>query len=129
MQSMALFDLASRQSQWLTQRQTVIAGNIANANTPGFKAREIKAFDAAMDAAANSAPSLTLTHPMHLAEAGTVARLSDVQQEKTGEVLQSGNDVDLEQEFLKTGEIMKTFNLNNQIVKAFNRMLYTATKV
>lgn len=30
-----LFDLASRQSQWLAVRQSSIAGNIANASTPG----------------------------------------------------------------------------------------------
>ncbi len=28
-----LFELASRQAQWLTVRQNVVAGNIANANT------------------------------------------------------------------------------------------------
>ena len=34
MQPIQLFDLASRQAEWLTIRQQVVAGNIANANTP-----------------------------------------------------------------------------------------------
>lgn len=124
MQSMALFNLASRQNEWLSQRQSVIAGNIANANTPGFKARDVSKFEAVMDAAA----PLESTNSMHFGGSGAASAPADVRPSNTGEVLQSGNNVSLEQEFLKTGEVMRSFTLNTQIVKAFNRMLFSATK-
>lgn len=124
MSSMALFNLALRQNEWLSQRQSVLAGNIANANTPGFKARDITKFDAVMD----DVSALTLTNPGHFSTSSLRAGPADVIAGKSGEVLQSGNNVSLEQEFLKTGEVMKQFTFNNQVVKAFNRMLFAATK-
>ena len=49
MQPIQLFDLASRQAEWLTIRQQVVAGNIANANTPKFRAKDVTPFDAVLD--------------------------------------------------------------------------------
>jgi flagellar basal-body rod protein FlgB len=49
MQPIQLFELASKQSHWLTVRQSVVAGNIANANTPGYATREVAAFEAVID--------------------------------------------------------------------------------
>lgn len=39
MTAIHLFDLAFRRNEWLGAKQAAIAGNIANANTPGFKAQ------------------------------------------------------------------------------------------
>ena len=39
-----LFDLAEKRLTWTAQRQSVLATNIANANTPGFQARDIQSF-------------------------------------------------------------------------------------
>ena len=44
-----LFELAAKQSQWLSVRQSAIAGNIANANTPGFRALEVEPFEKVLD--------------------------------------------------------------------------------
>ena len=44
-----LFDLASRQAQWLAARQTTISGNVANANTPGYRARDVEPFADVLD--------------------------------------------------------------------------------
>lgn len=124
MSSMALFNLAMRQNEWLSQRQSVVAGNIANANTPGYKARDIEKFDAVMDGMS----SLSTTNAGHFASPGLQQGLAGSIAGKSGEVMQSGNNISLEQEFLKTGEVMKQFTFNNQVVKAFNRMLYAAAK-
>ena len=48
MQPIQLFELASRQAEWLATRQCVVAGNIANANTPGFKAKDVTPFQAVL---------------------------------------------------------------------------------
>ncbi len=44
MQGIHLFDLASRQAEWLSVRQAAVSGNVANANTPAFKARDVEPF-------------------------------------------------------------------------------------
>ena len=44
-----LFELASSQARWLELRQSTIATNVANANTPGFKARDVEPFNKVLD--------------------------------------------------------------------------------
>ena len=39
-----LQDLAARKTAWLAARQAVVAANVANANTPGFHAKDIAPF-------------------------------------------------------------------------------------
>ena len=39
-----LFNVVSQHNRWLAARQTAIAGNVANANTPGYKALDVQPF-------------------------------------------------------------------------------------
>ena len=41
---MALFDLAERRLAWIDRRQGLLAQNIANANTPGYMAKDLVPF-------------------------------------------------------------------------------------
>ena len=45
MEPVNLFDLATQQARWLSVRQTAIAGNIANANTPGYARHDVEPFE------------------------------------------------------------------------------------
>lgn len=40
-----LFQLASARMQWLGERQKVVAANIANADTPDYRARDVTPFE------------------------------------------------------------------------------------
>ena len=40
----------------------------------------------------------------------------------------SGNDVNLEQEFLKSNDVMRSYTMNTQLMKSFDRMLQSVTK-
>ncbi len=42
--NLPLFGIVKRRLDWLTQRQEVLASNIANADTPGHKSRDIAKF-------------------------------------------------------------------------------------
>ena len=124
MQPLQLFDLAFRQNEWLAQRQSVISSNIANANTPGYKAKDVESFDEVMR---RSLP-MSVTNGQHLTSDGTNTVLSSDAEGSQAEVLVSGNDVSLEQEFLKSGEVMRSYSMNTQILKTFDRMLQSVTK-
>jgi flagellar basal-body rod protein FlgC len=63
MEPVNLFDLATRQSQWLAVRQTAIAGNVANANTPGYLAHDVEPFERVLE---RTAVSLNATQEGHL---------------------------------------------------------------
>ena len=124
MQPLQLFDLAFRKNEWLAQRQSVLSANIANANTPGYKSKDIESFD---DVMRKSLP-MNVTDGQHLASADVGTVLSRDDDASKAEGLVSGNDVSLEQEFLKSGEVMRNYSLNTQILKTFDRMLQSVTR-
>lgn len=125
MDSVYLFNLTSQRNQWLSVRQTTIAGNIANANTPGFEALDVAPFESVLD---RTQLKLATTAPGHLAASPAAAVLGENQKEQPWEVLHSGNTVSLEQEMLKAGDVNRDFSLNTSIIKAFHRMMLTSSK-
>ncbi|MFD2853698.1 flagellar basal body rod protein FlgB [Seohaeicola zhoushanensis] len=52
---MSFFRLASRKMEWLSARQKVIAENVANADTPGYKARDVASFAETLESVTTSA--------------------------------------------------------------------------
>jgi flagellar basal-body rod protein FlgB len=120
-----LFDLASQQARWLSARQMTVAANIANANTPGYKAVDVPAFDAVLN---DTNLSLAATSPLHITADPMTPEALAAREERTWEVTHSGNSVSLEQELLKSGEVNTAFSLNRGVVKAFNQMLMTSLK-
>jgi flagellar basal-body rod protein FlgB len=125
MDSIYLFSLTSQRNQWLSLRQTTIAGNVANANTPGFEARDVAPFDAVLD---KTQLQLARTAPGHLSASPAGAVIGEARKEEPWEVLHSGNTVSLEQEMLKAGDVNRDFSLNTSIIKAFHRMMLTSSK-
>lgn len=126
MQPIQLFDLASKQAHWLTVRQTVVAGNIANANTPNYQARDVADFQAVMQ---ETGLRMTATQPGHLSEDPIRSSVSRSSQVQDGiDVLPSGNSVSLPDELAKTSEIKRTYELNAGLVKSFHRMMLMTVK-
>jgi flagellar basal-body rod protein FlgB len=97
----ALFDLADRRLSWLGAREGVLSQNVANANTPGWKARDVTPFSTYLTATAASATTLALTNPMHLK--GT---LPDAAEGKVqpGEQAPDGNAVSLDEQLVKIAQ-------------------------
>jgi flagellar basal-body rod protein FlgB len=120
-----LFDIASRQAQWLSLRQATIAQNIANANTPGYRAREIEPFAETMN---KTTLSMAATQLGHFRSETASIRTAEVRLEGATSTTASGNSVDLEQELIEAGEVNKDYSLNTGIVKAFHRMWMASVK-
>ena len=126
MQPIQLFDLASRHDDWLSQRQAVVANNIANANTPGYRAMDIAPFDSAMQAAQLQ---MSVTKPGHMAPDVTASTAEpQATNEKGWDVFYSGNNVSVEQEMLKAGDVNRAYSLNMSVLKTFHRMLLSTTR-
>ena len=123
---MQIFDIVSRHNNWLAVRQTAVAGNIANANTPGFRAQDVQPFEMAIEQARLA---MTATQPGHLSSGPPDAPATEVRRENPWEVTHSGNNVSLEQELMKAGEVNRAFRLNTSLAKAFHRMILTSSRV
>ncbi|MDQ0456983.1 flagellar basal body rod protein FlgB [Rhizobium paknamense] len=129
MQPIQLFDLASRQAEWLSLRQEVVAGNIANANTPKYTSKDITPFNAML---AGQSMAMARTNPKHFASNELNSDL-DVEVRDAplnGEigVQVSGNSVSLSDEMSKMGEIQRQHQLNTNLVNSFNRMMLMTVK-
>ena len=124
MQSIQLFELASRQAEWLTVRQSVVSANVANVNTPAFKAQDVTPFEFVLQ---NSAMPMAATNKMHFTDSATDSFV--VQSEDTNAAGQlSGNSVELSEELMKEGMIKRDYDLNTGLVKAFHSMMLLAVR-
>jgi flagellar basal-body rod protein FlgB len=121
-----LFSVISQHNRWLAVRQATIAGNIANANTPAYKALDVEPFEAVMD---QTRLSMAATRSTHVTTAADAAPTADLRKEEPWEVTPSGNSVTLEQELIKAGDVNRAFKLNAGVLKAFHRMLLASAKV
>ncbi|SDR61195.1 flagellar basal-body rod protein FlgB [Rhizobiales bacterium GAS191] len=120
-----LFDIASLQARWLSIRQTTIATNISNANTPGFSSLDVHSFQDVLD---KTQLNLATTNVSHIAISPTELSTTAAKTNDPWEVTRSGNSVSLEQEMMKAGDVNRSFSLNTSIVKAFNAMLTQSVK-
>lgn len=120
-----LFSLSSRRAEWLQQRQAVVAENVANADTPGYKAKDVSGFAEIFD---RTALAMSGSSPAHLlASAGRDFGVDEARQ-TPWDTTHSGNSVSLEQEMLKGGEIARDYALGTSVAKAFHRMYLTTLR-
>ena len=127
MEPIQLFDLASRKSAWLAARQATLAGNVANANTPGYHAKDVAPF---ADVLAKTQLELASTDGAHLSLAvtGAAGGTGTSEEVSTFDVAESGNDVGLESQMMKAGEVNRDYALTTNIVKSFHNMLMASLK-
>ena len=125
MEDLALFSIASDRNRWLATRSAALADNIANADTPGFKARDVPSFEAALSAA-NVAMLRTDTN--HLAPTQFGARTFDLVN-RPGEVPKhSGNTVSLETELANLVEFRSQHSMVSGVIGALHRMLLSSVR-
>lgn len=101
-------------------RQRVIAANVANADTPGYRARDLRDFDPD-----RSAPiRLRTTRPAHVTAGnwGSAAGIADAE----GEPSPNGNSVSLEDEMLRAADARRQFDLSLSVMQSGLTMMRTA---
>jgi flagellar basal-body rod protein FlgB len=122
-----LFSALSKRMSWLTARQTVLAENVANANTPGYVAKDLKDLDfkSLIGHGKTSGPlQLAATEPGHFApmqpnEPAPVVRAAN------GESL-DGNGVSLEEQMMKVSTNAADYSLITTLYKQNISMIKTA---
>jgi flagellar basal-body rod protein FlgB len=120
-----LFELASSQARYLELRQSTIATNVANANTPGFKARDVEPFNKVLSA---MPVTLATTSPAHMQLSPAETDTRATAKKDSWDVVHSGNSVSLEQEMIKGSDVNRDYSMNSAIVRSFNRMVMTSAK-
>ncbi|WP_029008746.1 flagellar basal body rod protein FlgG [Azospirillum halopraeferens] len=120
----AVFRLAGLRLDYLAERQKLIAENVVNANTPQYKARDLKSFETILGGMQPVVP--VRTAPMHLAAAGTTGPFREDRSFEPRETTPSGNAVSLEQEMAKGSETRDAFALTTGLFHRNLQMLRMA---
>jgi flagellar basal-body rod protein FlgB len=118
----------------LAQRQRVVAGNIANSETPGFKALDVAApdFSKLVDAQSTArplsigTPRVDLTSTMILLGARPISDPGVIIDRDVTETKPDGNNITLEDQLLKLGNIQADYAATANIGSKLEGLIKTA---
>jgi flagellar basal-body rod protein FlgB len=118
-----LLQLTERRMAWLETRQRVLAGNIANADTPGYLPRDVRSFASVLAGAAGGR-RMAATSPRHLAAPNDPA---DARPDRSApDRAPNGNAVSLDREALKVAETDQAHALAATLHKRYLGLFRTA---
>lgn len=123
---LTLVTLAQSRMDWVARRQEVLSENIANANTPKYIPKDLKAFDF-KDVLHQAVPMVQVasTNSKHV-----VPEYHDEQQlvdnKKAFESSPDGNAVVLEEQMAKVGEAKSSYEIAANLFQHQFKMLRTA---
>ncbi len=116
--SIPLFQAVKKRLAWLGQRQEVVSQNIANADTPQYKARDLKAYDfRELVRRETTQINMDVTHPNQLS--GQRKRIRDFSDSApfAYETAPGGNNVVLEEQMAKLNESSLKHQLTTELYK------------
>lgn len=113
---------------WLDERQRVVAQNVANSDTPGYVARDLKApTDFARAMAEGGGLRMTRTSAAHISPPGQVARFT-VSDAPDSETTLDGNSVVVEEQMLKMAESRMAYDAAIGFYQKSMQMIRMAAK-
>lgn len=122
-----LLSLLRERMSWLHQRQDVLSQNVANADTPGYVARDLKAqdFSNILSGETARASRLTATDPRHISlSSRSQSRFDDVA--APDQANPNGNAVSLEEEMIKVSDTQAQFQAAANLYAKAMTMMKTA---
>jgi flagellar basal-body rod protein FlgB len=99
--SVGLFQALADKMRWHQARQTVLAENVANADTPGYGERDLKPFSFGDALHSMASVTTSTTSPSHFSVSSGGADGFDSSGAPSFEITPSGNGVTVEDEMMK----------------------------
>jgi flagellar basal-body rod protein FlgB len=124
-----LMSMLKSKMSWLEARQDVLSQNVANADTPGYAARDLKPmdFESLLKKAngARPASNLTVTDPRHIAVSPQSGGFDSAE---TPDVSASpnGNSVSLEEEMIKVSDTQGQYQAAANLYAKAMQLMRTA---
>ena len=113
-----LFQRMSDRMGWLSARQTVLAQNIANADTPEFVPHDMKALTFEDHLTKVTPVVQQRTDPMHMTGTSTAAAsIDDQKTKKQYETAPVGNAVVLEEQMVKLADAQSNYQLMTNLYR------------
>ena len=136
-QNLVLFKAIGAKMDYLNQRQRVIAQNISNSDTPGYRPQDLVKADfssvlkeisrpGAGAAATPASVQLSLTQSGHISEEGQVQKAQEKKQKDTYEVAPAGNAVIIEEQLINSNQTVLDYNLMVNLMQKNMGLIKTA---
>lgn len=124
----SLFNMMTQRMNWLSQRQSLLAGNIANANTPGYKPKDLKelSFKTMLRQSSGSELGVARTNGAHMVGSTGAAGKHKAVEIKSHETTPNGNAVVLEEQLMKSGETRMNYTMTLNLYRKHVDMIKTA---
>ncbi|UYO00664.1 MAG: flagellar basal body rod protein FlgB [Devosia sp.] len=125
---MPVFSALTDKMRWHQTRQGLLAENVANAETPGYRGRDLRQYDFDTRMGMGSSASLTTaaTRPMHFSVSSGEAGGFDAQRMANFEITPEGNGVSLEDEMMKVTTNMMDYQAATSVYQKSIRILRLA---
>ncbi len=103
--------------KWHQSRQTVLASNVANADTPGYRPNDLKElkFDRQLAQVRKPIAGMAITHTKHINVASSSREAYDSRSGQDFEVTPSGNGVVLEDQMMKVASNQFDYQLATSV--------------
>lgn len=129
--SLKLFKMAMTRMDWAAQRQKVLSQNVANADTPNYRPKDVKElnFKDVLRHTGVAPVPVARTNPNHLK--GTIPEQDHFRalgERKTFEESPDGNQVVIEEQMQKVGDTRAEYNTAVTLIQAHMKMLSMAVK-
>jgi flagellar basal-body rod protein FlgB len=124
-ENLSLFKTASALARHSAMRQALIAENIANADTPGYAAKDLPEFKSTMPVAGLGIQMVT-TAPGHMTGVAGQASVQAATQLNAGDESPNGNTVSVETEMVKSSEVRQQHQLALAVYRGGMDLLRTA---
>jgi flagellar basal-body rod protein FlgB len=118
-----IFELAEQRLAWTSERQAVLARNIANLSTPGFQAKDSPDFQQVLGGTIGVQP--VRTDPNHMAGTIDPGMTARSMQETTARTADK-NGVRLEEQLMKVADTETLHSTVTAIFKSYMTMFNTA---
>ena len=121
-----ILSIMSQKMSYLGQKQAVLAQNVANANTPGYKAKELTEFGTFAEAMKSASSGMAVTSDKHIVPASMAGANAVTKKMKPFEILPTGNSVDLEQQMMEVSKTTVEYQADASIYQKFMALLKMA---
>jgi flagellar basal-body rod protein FlgB len=124
---LTLFHGLAERMRYIAERQGVLAQNIANVNTPGYIAKDLKPVDFAKVLTHHEAKlGMAITNPGHVQPA-LQSNFQEVKKKRSFETTINGNNVVLEEQMQKLSENDGNFQQTSALYKKMVGLVKLAT--
>ena len=127
LKEMKLFKMIEERMSWLSERQRVVANNIANADTPNYRPKDVKELDFKdMLQPHAPKPTMVVTNARHMLPPHQPQEFGTERDRDPYEISPTGNAVVLEEQLMKVAETQANHRLASNLYAKHLAMLREA---